>query len=587
MKSKKVLILVLCAVLIATFAVGFSACNKNKNNDDQPSEQELRNAACTDLTIAVLSRLDADWGGLLNDDEVAALENGGDYILSYEWTNLIVRTVGESGLQTAKINKIKDFTLSEDGGKVFSEDVDVNTIAKLMREAGLTADDAKNVAYNLTQALVTKSESVYSRAKERLSAIPLSAAARSNALSAIERCDEGINSLAELSANKDSVSALLADAENGLKNLFAFAYKAADLLAGDEDLVTKLSSGTLSSASDDEIVTYLNGVMASVRELRTAMTDDEVAKVGRALDALCSHLEKAVFGNEVANSAVDVLSYARLLSDYVPDFCDLLETASDFVLAKNLEGTTGEYITLKDFTTVNTGDEYVTDDSQINNDVLTIRAILFALGVNPYIKNTDSAKYEESVAAAKTKVLELYDKFVRTSDGVYEKEIIFVYVCCALNQRDSDKVIGTDLTVGDVGVLLQKEVALSIFKGLYEKYSTGDTSVKNSLRDTARTLISYYTGEDNVTVTETITASWYNEVLAKTKAKIESDLDAMLPAVQANIRNEYIEYLFDEAFDSLADVATSAPVKRSDAEYENLVKAMEEVAEILIPTVRE
>lgn len=581
MKTKKLLIIILAILLVASFAVGFSACNKDKDGADGPSEGELRNSACVDLTVAILGRIDANWGGLLNDDQIASLENGGDYILSYEWTNFFVEAVKNSDVQTAKITKATNFVLSGDGAKIFADDLDVNAIAKLMREIGVTSDDAKNIAFNITRSLVTDSDGVFGRAIEKLDVVPVSAKARANAVDVKNSCRNSLDSLTSLTENKNTVATSLDNAENGLKALFSFAYKSADLLAGDETFVSKISSGTLSGVTIDEIVTYLNGVKSSLSELQNVLTDSEVEKLGTALGAVNDYLGSAVFANETVNSAVSGLKYAYFASDYIVTACDFISTVGDFVLTKNLEGTTKDYQTLSDFITVNSGEEYASEGSDANVTVLTIRAITFALGINPYIKGTD--EYSSEVAAAKQKVIDLYDSFVSSSAGVYEKEILFIYASSAINQSDSEKVLGDGVTVARVGEILQKEIALGMFKGAYQKYAAGNTNVANTVRDTAKTLIKYYSGEDAVLGTADYTASWYNEVVAKSTAKIQSELTAVLPAVQADIKNNYIEHVFENVIDALVEVAVESPVKITDEGYNQLVEKLENAFALMMP----
>lgn len=576
MKTKKALVVILCLVLAVTFAVSFSACNKDKK-EEGPSESELRNSACIDLTVALLGRFDSDWGGLLNDEQVQNLDNGGDYILAYEWTDFFVEAVKSSGVQTAKITKATNFVLSDDGAKIFSDSLDINAIAKLMREIGVTSDDAKDIAFNVSRSLVTDSDGVFERAIERLNSIPLSANARENAVKVKNSCTNSLDSLDALIAEKDSVATSLDNAENGLKALFAFAYKSADLLAGDELFVDKLSSGTLGGVTMDEIVTYLNGVKSSLNELQNVLTDDEVEKLGSALGAVNDYLGSAVFANETINSAVSGLKYAYLASDYIVTVCDLIYSVGDFVLTRNLEGTAKDYQTLSDFITVNSGEEYANESNNANNTVLAIRATMFALGVNPYLKNVDNAKYEEQVGTAKQKALDLFDEFVSTSEGVYEKEILLIYASSAINQDNNEKVLGDGITVARVGEILQKIFALSMFEGAYQKYAAGNTEIANTIRDTAKTLIKYYSGEDVALGTSDYTASWYNEVVAKSTVKIQSELDAVLPAVKADLRNHFTEYVFGESFDELVDVSVENPVKIADEGYNQLVNKLESV----------
>lgn len=582
MKTKKLLIIFLCALLIATFAVGFSACNKDKK-EEGPSEQELRNSACIDLTVAILGRLDSNWGGLLNDEQIHALKNGGDYILSYEWTNFFVGAVKSSGVQTAKITKATDFIKSDDGAKIFADELDVNAIAKLMREIGVTSDDAKNIAFDLSRSLVTDSDGVFARTIERIDTIPVSATARANAVEVKEECNNSLSSLSSVTSKKNEIATSLDNASNGLKALFAFAYKAADLLAGDENFVNKISSGTLSGVSMDEIVTYLNGVNSSVQELESVLTDSEVGKINSALKLVNDNLSVAIFANDTVNSFVGGLNTAYMAAGYLPTICDLFDVVSETVLTKNLEGTTKEYQTIADFITVNSGEEYAVKDNEANNNVLAIRAMLFALGVNPYLKDSNPTKYSEQVVAAKNKAKELFDEFASKSDGAYEKEIIFIYLSGAVNQKDLEKVLGDGVTVKKVGELLQKDLALTIFKNAYKKYSAGDKTAYNTVRDSARTLVKYYTGDENAILPDTLTSAWYGEVVKGTKEKMQEEFALVLPAVKADLKNWYIDFLFEKAFDALVDVAVESPVKLADENYNALVEKIENAASLMTP----
>lgn len=102
MKGKRNLSLVIaCVLAVCLILLSCVACNKKKDEQAKQRAQAVQNVGS-----AFLSGIDGKWQWDMQDDAVARVANPGDYVVTRSWTGLICDVIGNSSLQTGKINAL-------------------------------------------------------------------------------------------------------------------------------------------------------------------------------------------------------------------------------------------------------------------------------------------------------------------------------------------------------------------------------------------------------------------------------------------------------------------------------------------------
>ena len=205
---------------------------------------------------------------------------------------------------------------------------------------------------------MSQAQNIYETAKDKLDYLLARAtgAARTNIEKALQNTE---NVLAVYRENPDFVSdtvAALKEAETGIKALADFSYRTAWIFGGGENgdnlggLLGAFQSGALANISDRELFVYLDGVVGDMRDLRAALTDQEISALSSALQAVENMLSTAVlptelFENVTASSGttrmdnlLKQISNMQFAVDWLQDGTDFLLAACDLIYEKDSDG---------------------------------------------------------------------------------------------------------------------------------------------------------------------------------------------------------------------------------------------------------
>ena len=151
----KAISVLFAVMLTAVTAVALFACN-NRNDNDADAKLRADNVAA--LKDRLLNAADEKWSGEMDNADVAALKNAGDYVVAAGWADLICDVFEGSALQTGKLTSLKNYVLSEDGQKLLKDfEGNAELLIPLMRAVGFTPTDISNLTYDLLCALVSDS----------------------------------------------------------------------------------------------------------------------------------------------------------------------------------------------------------------------------------------------------------------------------------------------------------------------------------------------------------------------------------------------------------------------------------------------
>ena len=96
----KAISVLFAVMLTAVTAVALFACN-NRNDNDADAKLRADNVAA--LKDRLLNAADEKWSGEMDNADVAALKNAGDYVVAAGWADLICDVFEGSALQTGKL----------------------------------------------------------------------------------------------------------------------------------------------------------------------------------------------------------------------------------------------------------------------------------------------------------------------------------------------------------------------------------------------------------------------------------------------------------------------------------------------------
>ena len=280
----------LVLLIVAMSAVCLSACN----DDDGPDPAAERAEAVNALRVNTLAALDAKWAPGLTDAEIIALASPGSYIEAALWTEMLAEVVSASRLQTGKIRTAAEFIASDEGRKLFADAAgNLDSAMELVDALGLTTEDVSELGFDLLCAVVSEMRALYIETADRLNAIDekgVMGDADTDLTAAIERAERIVASFGEdESAAAESVAQTLealADAEEGIKTVLAFAYDTERILgAGEsgEGLAGLIGSaaegeGALANVSEREMFAWLDGVLAGFEEFGKSMTAEKIER---------------------------------------------------------------------------------------------------------------------------------------------------------------------------------------------------------------------------------------------------------------------------------------------------------------------
>ena len=349
-KGADVLRVLLAAVLVVLLIASFfalAACNKKDGPDPAAERAEAVNA----LKVNTLAALDAKWTPGLTDAEIIRLARPGSYIEATLWTEMLSDVVFASRLQTGKIRTAADFIASEEGKQLFADAAgNLDSALELIDALGLTTEDVSELGFDLLCAVVSEMRALYIETADRLIAIDekgVTGDANTDLTAAIERAERIVASFGEdesaAAASVAQTLEALADAEEGVKTVLAFAYDTERILGAGESgaglsaIIGSAAggSGALADVSDSEMMVWLDGVLGGLKDFGASMTAEKTASVKAALKSVRECFAGSAQPVGVVSDALQWLRAAESFVDEIPTLADYAVSAFDAIYEKN------------------------------------------------------------------------------------------------------------------------------------------------------------------------------------------------------------------------------------------------------------
>ena len=352
-RSVRFCVVALFVALVILCAAVLTACNDNRDTTD------YRRRATDGVTSNLVAAINENWSYAMKDEDILKMDNPGTYVVACIWAERAGSFLYSSDIQTAKIQSLADFLATDEGKNVVRETADnLDGIITMMNTVGFTSGDVQETVFDGAIFVVSQAQNIYETAKDKLDYLLARAtgAARTNIEKALQNTE---NVLAVYRENPDFVSdtvAALKEAETGIKALADFSYRTAWIFGGGENgdnlggLLGAFQSGALANISDRELFVYLDGVVGDMRDLRAALTDQEISALSSALQAVENMLSTAVlptelFENVTASSGttrmdnlLKQISNMQFAVDWLQDGTDFLLAACDLIYEKDSDG---------------------------------------------------------------------------------------------------------------------------------------------------------------------------------------------------------------------------------------------------------
>ena len=569
----------LVLLIVAMSAVCLSACN----DDDGPDPAAERAEAVNALKVNTLAALDAKWAPGLTDAEIIALASPGSYIEATLWTEMLAEVVSASLLQTGKIRTAAEFIASDEGRKLFADAAgNLDSAMELVDALGLTSEDVSELGFDLLCAVVSEMRALYIETADRLNAIDekgVTGDANTDLTAAIERAERIVASFGEdESAAAESVAQTLealADAEEGIKTVLAFAYDTERIFGTGESgegisgLIGSAAEGegALANVSEREMFAWLDGMVSGLREFGASMTEEKTASVKAALKSVRECFQGFAQPVEVVRDVMEWLRGAEELLGEVPFLTGAIAAATDVIYDED-GGYTYDFVRrLK----LLAGEEDGTL-ADINSYILAGEAIL------------SFAKVYDAQAVK--------DELKQLAENGGEMTTLVIYAMALMfeaSEQEGEDIEFTD-DIAALAVALLTEVMGSATETAWNNYVSDPEKYQNRLRIFSGMVLSFAevlneniaahggTRVDiNVTSDGPYTAEWYAEVVRIRRETIEragtfTEGDA-LSSVAVGIIGEYV----DKCYASLPDIerAVSAGwVEDAESEEAKLVTEM-------------
>lgn len=536
-KSKNVLILLLALVLL--MSASLVACNNRGN-----VAQKERANQTSRVEQTFLSGINEKWSANLSDEEIATLENAGDYVVTKGWTSLVCDVVNASSLQTAKIKSLADSLESEEGKKLLKEfSNNAELLVPMLKQIGLTASDVSTLAYDLISKLISDGRNTVSNIVDRLDNMKDVMIRNSASAAALENvsANRAVLNLAKQSLNatdaqKSEMQSVLSNAQSAMSELIAFAYDTSVNTLTDE-LYSKLfgDDGALSNVSESELATLVSALLSNVSRLKNALTQSEIEKLDVALDLFISNFDNKSISSAVYSQIIKYAKYAYMAVDVIPSLCDVALASEDVMSNK-------DFIT--DFLSVVKLDE----EKKLNDSTSSLNKLVLAARLIDGVM--ESGKFDQNGING------LIDRVCEQGAESYQKAMPVIILDLLLNVSDLVKEIeGDTLKPAHPDIIEQDTLfimlGLLLFNECYYDFEMNLTQKNLSALYTTAPLCGFESiiGESNpnkrqAEVTdETLPyiKSWYIGKIEDVSTKIASCIPAVKNDLKAFIADYYEE----------------------------------------------
>ena len=546
MKGKRNLSLVIaCVLAVCLILLSCVACNKK---EDEQAKQRAQ--AVQSVGSAFLSGIDGKWQWDMQDDAVARVSNPGDYVVTRSWTGLICDVIGNSSLQTGKINALAAALSSTDGKNLLSDfSANAELLIPLLKQVGFTPSDIANLTYDLLCALVDRGANTLSDMRQRLvlvreAMIAVSSTPDSslqNVNSAIVTTDVAIANFAPDEDEKAQMLSAFEDAKQPMSELVSFAYNMS-VGAITDDLYSKLfdGSGALGSISESELQTLVGTLLSNVASLGNSLSEQSVAKLNVALGLVIDKFDTDVISSQVYAQIVRYAKYAYMFVDVIPAVCDIAVAGGDAIANESF---------VRDFIAVaSLSSELGEKTSTINQAVLSARVI-------------DGVLSSESFS--KEQLVGIIDKMGAQGVEEYQKAIPIFALDLALNfsslvdSIDSDssdvwnvshpEIVDADTLATLASIVLFFNKGFDNFKETYRKYTKGEATTGQLALQASLCSFDYFLadGQKNEYNVNTQTEQWYNYYVTTGLEAVNAKIASCMSAVENDLKAFVEDYYAD------------------------------------------
>lgn len=335
--------LVLCLLLLVTM---FVACNKNEDlNEDKQKETENREAAILALSNTLLSADSDTWKANMSDDEIAALSDAGDYIISNSWIDFFCDVILDADIRTSKIEAINrvaaeaikeekerrqnassqaDTTndISEDAKSIFEY------IKLVVSKSDLLGKEMADLAYELLYKVIDEADLVYAEAYTICTIISergdLSSVTRESINAAkkeIERATTYLNTQLPETKQQEIIGQM-AKAKADFQSIFTTMYNTLAILSVDISSLTGGEEGgsSMSSLSTQDILNVLSSLKKTIAESNNYFKNNQesVLSVSEILKNISKVIDTMVATNDIIGTVVSVVRYSGTVLSVLP-----------------------------------------------------------------------------------------------------------------------------------------------------------------------------------------------------------------------------------------------------------------------------
>ncbi len=521
-KSVKILIAVLVCSVIAAGAVlggvfGARAVADKRHREEEQAAYEARKIAVSSVEREFLHGINEDWTENLTNDELAQLEDAGDYVVFKSWTELIKVELFDSNLQTAKITALSDALKSEQGQKLFENfENNAELLIPLIRGVGFTSSDVSNLVYSLLCAFVDKGADVLTSARDTLVKVKneKTAVNVNKNLAAVNSELEYLNFSAD---EKKDILADLANAENAIKELTSFAYTTSITTLTDKMVeIIASEDGALSDITDGEIQTVVDAMLGNVRELKQRMTTSEIAKLNKAIKTVTDNFEGNPSTSRIFSQIVRYAKFAYVVTDSIPNLANVVTSAASVVDADFLR----------------TVRAFVDSESKSNNDLKTANmSVVSARILKAFYEDID-----------KTDLLALLDTFEAQAKEDYRRALPIVALDFYFNvlayNDETDEILHPEIldedTVVEGAMFFLMYIALASFENKYYSYLDGTAKLKE-VKDAAEWCPFKYYEISNPYSAENDVRNWFEYYIKETAKAMTESSAKLAPILKADL----------------------------------------------------
>ncbi len=327
--KKKLSLILICCLSIALICDVLCACSTVEDK-----EKERRANATLEIERAFLNGMNESWDVDLTDDEIASLDNAGDYVMTSGWLGVVVDTINASNMQTAKLEALAN-TLKSDSAKALMKDFASNAtnLIPLIRQTDLTASDVSSLVNSLLVALVNDSGYALDRMMSKLVEVKMMTSdidVVNNLNDAIATTNVASSVLKFDSAEKEQMLSAFDDAKDAIKEIVEFAYTMSmDSISEELFDIILSDNGALGDISNSELQTLVGTLMSNVTSLKDALSASEISSLNIALDMMIDKFDTDSIVSPVYSEIVKFAKYAYTLVDVIPTLCDIVVAGGD------------------------------------------------------------------------------------------------------------------------------------------------------------------------------------------------------------------------------------------------------------------